>query len=145
MSRHLPSLKPREIPVPIGDESSNDEARWITLGMTAAGDLLVVVWTWRAEVMRLISARPASPRECRQYEEQKMKSEYDFSKPKRGPVFPAEPGKTRITIRLDNAVLDWFRGKAHEAGGASYQSLINEALRGHMPQPRNRWTIHCGA
>jgi uncharacterized protein (DUF4415 family) len=43
-------------------------------------------------------------------------------------VFPPEPGKTRITIRLDNAVLDWFRREAHEADGASYQSLINEAL-----------------
>jgi uncharacterized protein (DUF4415 family) len=48
-----------------------------------------------------------------------MKTEYDFSKAKRGPVFPPEPGKTRITIRLDNAVLDWFRREAHEAGGAS--------------------------
>jgi len=46
-----------------------------------------------------------------------MKKEYDFSGAKRGPVFPVEPGKTRITIRLDNAVLDWFRRKAHEAGG----------------------------
>ena len=55
-----------------------------------------------------------------------------FPKRKRGPVFRPEPGKTRITIRLDNAVLDWFRRKAHEAGGASYQGLINEALIGHM-------------
>jgi uncharacterized protein (DUF4415 family) len=61
-----------------------------------------------------------------------MKTEYDFSKAKRGPVFPPEPGKSRITIRLDNTVLDWFRRKAHEAGGASYQGLINEALVGHM-------------
>ena len=61
-----------------------------------------------------------------------MKTEYDFSKAKRGPVFRPEPGKTRITIRLDNAVLDWFRRKAHEAGGASYQGLINEALIRHM-------------
>lgn len=61
-----------------------------------------------------------------------MKTEYDFSKAKRGPALPPEPGKTRITIRLDNAVLDWFRRKAHEAGGASYQNLINEALIGHM-------------
>ena len=53
------------------DESSEDEDRWITLGMAATGDLLVVVWTWRAEVVRLISARPAIPRERRQYEEQK--------------------------------------------------------------------------
>lgn len=65
-----------------------------------------------------------------------MKTEYDFSRAKRGPIFPAEPGKTRITIRLDNAVLDWFRGKAHEAGGASYQNLINEALSAHVTATR---------
>jgi uncharacterized DUF497 family protein len=53
------------------DESSEDEERWITLGMAATGDLLVVVWTWRATVVRLISARTASPGERRQYEEQK--------------------------------------------------------------------------
>src|ERR1035437_5447475 len=53
------------------DESSEDEDRWITLGMAATGDLLVVVWTWRAEVVRLIWARPAIPGERRQYEEQK--------------------------------------------------------------------------
>ena len=60
-----------------------------------------------------------------------MRKEYDFSKAKRGPAVPMPKGKTRITIRLDNAVLDWFRRKAHEAGGASYQGLINEALVRH--------------
>jgi len=52
------------------DESSENEERWITLGMAVTGDLLVVVWTWRGEVIRLISARPAIPRERSQYEEQ---------------------------------------------------------------------------
>jgi uncharacterized protein (DUF4415 family) len=61
-----------------------------------------------------------------------MKNEYDFLRAKRGSVIPVDPGKTRITIRLDNTVLDWFRGKAHEAGGASYQGLINEALLKHI-------------
>ena len=51
------------------DESSEGEERWVTLGMSATGDLLVVVWTWRATVVRLISARAASPHERRQYEE----------------------------------------------------------------------------
>jgi uncharacterized protein (DUF4415 family) len=63
-----------------------------------------------------------------------MKKEYDFSGAKRGSVLPAEPGKTRITIRLDNAVLDWFRRNAHELGGASYQGLINEALVRHISE-----------
>jgi hypothetical protein len=42
------------------------------------------------------------------------------------------PGKTRITIRIDDDVLQWFRDRVHEAGGGSYQALINSALRDHM-------------
>lgn len=61
-----------------------------------------------------------------------MKRHYDFSKGRRGPVFPPEPGKTRITIRLDNEVLDHFYDKVEKAGGGSYQTLINEALREHI-------------
>src|SRR5439155_95385 len=38
-----------------------------------------------------------------------MKREYDFSKAKRGPVVKVPKGKTRITIRLDDDVLAWFR------------------------------------
>jgi uncharacterized protein (DUF4415 family) len=58
-----------------------------------------------------------------------MKREYDFSQAKRGPAVKQDPGKTRITIRLDTEVLAWFREQAHNAGGASYQNLINEALK----------------
>jgi uncharacterized protein (DUF4415 family) len=54
---------------------------------------------------------------------------YDFSKGKRGAVVPASPGKTRITIRIDDDVLDWFREQVNAAGGGSYQMLINQALR----------------
>jgi uncharacterized protein (DUF4415 family) len=61
-----------------------------------------------------------------------MKREYDFSKGRRGPVLPPEPGKTRITIRLDNEVLDHFRRRVHEIGGSNYQTLINDALREHL-------------
>jgi len=61
-----------------------------------------------------------------------MKRNYDFSKGKRGPVVTVPPGKTRITIRLDDDVLDWFRNEAHAAGGGNYQTLINAALREHM-------------
>ncbi len=61
-----------------------------------------------------------------------MKREYDFSKGKRGSVAPPEPGKTRITIRLDNEILDHFRKRVHEMGGGNYQTLINEALREHL-------------
>lgn len=61
-----------------------------------------------------------------------MKKEYDFAGAKRGPVVKPLPGKTRITIRLDNDVLAWFRDQVHRRGGGNYQSLINEALRAHM-------------
>lgn len=58
-----------------------------------------------------------------------MKNEYDFSKGTRGAVIKTPPGKTRITIRIDDDVLDWFRQQAHAAGGGNYQTLINQALR----------------
>ena len=63
-----------------------------------------------------------------------MKAEYDFSKARRGAVVPAAPGKTRITIRLDNELINWFKAQVNEAGGGNYQSLINEALRTHVTQ-----------
>ena len=65
-----------------------------------------------------------------------MRKEYDFSKAKRGPVVTVPPGKTRITIRLDDDVLAWFRDQVHRAGGGSYQSLINQALRDYMASSR---------
>ncbi len=61
-----------------------------------------------------------------------MKRQYDFSRGKRGAVVPPEPGKTRITIRLDNEILDHFRKRVHEMGGGNYQTLINDALREHL-------------
>jgi uncharacterized protein (DUF4415 family) len=61
-----------------------------------------------------------------------MKKEYDFSRGKRGPVVPVAPGKTRITIRLDSDVLEWFKEQVREAGGGNYQSLINAALREYI-------------
>jgi uncharacterized protein (DUF4415 family) len=60
-----------------------------------------------------------------------MKREYDFSHAKRGAVVQVPKGKTRITIRLDDDLLDWFRQEVDLAGG-NYQSLINDALRQHV-------------
>jgi uncharacterized protein (DUF4415 family) len=60
--------------------------------------------------------------------------EYDFSQGKRGAIDPVGAGKTRITIQIDDAVLDWFREQVHQAGGGNYQTLINEALRSHIRQ-----------
>jgi len=53
----------------------------------------------------------------------------DFSKGKRGPVVSADPGKVRITIRLDADIIDHFKRKVLDAGGGNYQTLINDALR----------------
>jgi uncharacterized protein (DUF4415 family) len=65
-----------------------------------------------------------------------MKQEYDFSKGKRGAVVPVPAGKTRVTIRLDDDVLDWFRDEVEKAGGGNYQSLINLALRDFIERRR---------
>jgi uncharacterized protein (DUF4415 family) len=65
-----------------------------------------------------------------------MKKDYDFSKAKRGAVIP-QRGKTRITIYLDDEVIDEFRERADEAG-SGYQTMINEALRDYLsksPKP----------
>jgi len=61
-----------------------------------------------------------------------MRKNYDFSKAKRGPVVTLPKGKTRITIRLDDEILNWFKLQVDRAGGGNYQSLINSALAGHM-------------
>jgi uncharacterized protein (DUF4415 family) len=61
-----------------------------------------------------------------------MKKEYDFSKGKRGAVIPSPPGKTRITIRIDNEILEWFRNIVENQGGGSYQAMINKALHEYI-------------
>ena len=63
-----------------------------------------------------------------------MKKEYTFRKGKRGAVVPVSKGKTRITIRIDDDILDWFRGEVEAAGGGNYQTLINQALREYLKQ-----------
>lgn len=65
-----------------------------------------------------------------------MKRQYDFTKGKRGPVLTATSGKTRITIRLDDDLIQWFRDQAHASGGGSYQTLINAALRDYTTARR---------
>lgn len=61
-----------------------------------------------------------------------MRNEYDFGKGKRGAVVGHPAGKKRITIRIDDDVLQWFRDRVHEAGGGNYQTLINFALREYV-------------
>jgi uncharacterized protein (DUF4415 family) len=65
-----------------------------------------------------------------------MKKRYDFSKGNRGRIAPAAAktrGKTRITIRIDTDLMDYFLGEADASGGAAgYQTLINHALRQYV-------------
>jgi uncharacterized protein (DUF4415 family) len=56
----------------------------------------------------------------------------DFSRAMRGPVVRPQTGKTKISIRLDNTVLEYFRHLVDEAGGGNYQTLINDALLEHV-------------
>jgi len=64
-----------------------------------------------------------------------MKAEYDFSKAKRGAVVQ-QTGKTRITIYLDDSILEEFRNRA-DAAGKGYQTLINDALREYLSKDSN--------
>ena len=59
-----------------------------------------------------------------------MKKEYDFNKAKRGSIIQSK-GKTRITIYLDNDIIETFRDLA-DGYGSGYQTMINEALREHL-------------
>jgi len=61
-----------------------------------------------------------------------MKKEYNFTKGKRRAVVAVPKGKTRITIRIDDDILDWFRSEVDAAGGGNYQTLINNAPREHI-------------
>ena len=58
----------------------------------------------------------------------------DFSNAKRGAVIALETGKTKISIRLDNSVVEYFRGVVEQAGSGSYQTLINDALAAYIQQ-----------
>lgn len=64
-----------------------------------------------------------------------MRKEYDFSKAVRGPVIP-QTGKTRITIYIDNDIIEEFRDRA-DSMGRGYQTIINEALRDFLGKGRH--------
>jgi uncharacterized protein (DUF4415 family) len=76
-----------------------------------------------------------------------MKDSYDFSKGKRGRVLPTAPpeaapeaGKVRITIRLDEDLIDYFGVIADRSGGkVGYQTLINSALREYVDGKTSKW------
>ena len=61
-----------------------------------------------------------------------MRRSDDFSHAKRGAVVAVPKGKTRITIRIDDDILDWFREQVTAAGGGNYQTMINNVLREYI-------------
>ncbi len=65
-----------------------------------------------------------------------MKKQYDFGKGKRGAIESTPPGKTRITIRLDDEIIQWFREQVTQVGGGNYQTLINNALQEYIRQKK---------
>lgn len=68
-----------------------------------------------------------------------MRKEYDFSQAERGTAVSVPQGKTRITIRPDDDILEWFKHQVHAAGGGNYQSLINTALSEYIDRRREPW------
>lgn len=67
-----------------------------------------------------------------------MRAEYDFSKGRRGAVIP-QKGKTRISIFIDDAILDQFRARAEKAG-TGYQTMMNEALKNYLSESDQPFT-----
>ncbi len=90
---------------------------------------------WRGESARLISARKATARERLRDEDAKSNVNMIIRK-QSAPVMAVPGGKTKITTRLDEEAITWFRTRVEKAGGGNYQSLINDALRQHIAQVR---------
>jgi uncharacterized protein (DUF4415 family) len=63
-----------------------------------------------------------------------VQEEYDFTRGVQGAVVSVPTGKTRITIRIDDDILDWFRQRVEQQGGGNYQTMMNVALRDYIEQ-----------
>jgi uncharacterized protein (DUF4415 family) len=113
------------------------EVRFATLGLDVLGSLIGGrVDRTRRRASDYFSAPGNSRRNQELPGRLTMQKEYDFSNAKRGPVLPPPTRKTRITIRIDDDILDWFRQQVHAAGGGNYQSMINDALRSVVEERR---------
>ena len=109
------------------DADVKDEQRHVSIGADALGRVPVVVLSTAGIPSGLYPRGPQPGKRG-----VRMKKEYDFSKAKRGAVLP-QKGKTRITIYIDDDVLEAFRNRADDTG-RGYQTLINDALRVHLGQ-----------
>jgi len=118
------------------DPDSFSEQRFVTLGMSATGAMLVLVYT--GSPIPTGSSRAGKPTSrkgpCMKKVAAEPYRDIDFSKAKRGAVIKMEPGKTKISIRLDNAVIEHFRALVENAGAGNYQTLINDALLAYIQQ-----------
>jgi uncharacterized DUF497 family protein/uncharacterized protein (DUF4415 family) len=113
------------------EDVSPEERRFVTIGVDTIGRIVVVVYAFGATTC--VSSPPGSPHEGK---DNNMKKGYDFSKGRRGAVI-RQRRKTRITIHLDDDVLETFRERA-DTEGRGYQTMINEALREHLNQSGDR-------
>jgi len=118
---------------------SDDEDRYVIIGETWFGDILVVTFAERGDRIRIINARRATRREKRRYMKEDsdmindtddMQPEYDFRGGVRGKYY--QPGKTIIRMTIDEDVAHYFWSS----------ELINNALRqliaeGRAPEPRD--------
>lgn len=146
------AIRPAEfldsVPAPLPDDLSFSRIEGMLLGL-AVGDSLGVTSEGLAPVNRRnlygeirdylplprTGKREGVPSDDTQlafWTLEQMLEEYDFKRARRGAAVLSRAGKTRITIRLYNEVLAWFKKLVHDAGGGSYQRLINEALREHI-------------
>ena len=105
----------RRLALSISDISSEGGERFLLVGRDALRRGLTVSYRYRGDSIRNVSER----KDC--------EKNYDFSKSTRGPIIESK-GKTRITIYLDDDVIDSYRDKADKMG-RGYQTPINEALR----------------
>lgn len=111
--------------------SKNVTSRW---GMGAKGRVLVVVYTYRGENIRIISARKAEPHELEDYGQQWKLTIFRKANVV-GLWNPNQNQQVKPESRSDSMriFVDYFMGKADKSGGkVGYQTLINEALRQHV-------------
>lgn len=110
-------------------DHSNDEDRFVLLGLSSALRLLVVCHCYRGDggVIRIISAQgDGQGNAVLRVKRCSMRKEYDFSSGRKNPY--ASQLKKQVTIRLDEESIDYFKSLSEEVG-IPYQSLINLYLR----------------
>lgn len=66
-----------------------------------------------------------------------MLAGYDFRHAKCSPVIPLAKNKIKITIRLDERIIKWFKDRVHKQGGGNYQTIINQALSDYILDQEN--------